>query len=226
MKIKHFTFILILLFGLYLIATSLHKSGVHAFDLGLSKTSKSDINMSDIQNGDIIFQISLSGQSQAIQLATRSKYSHCGIIYKEKGQCYVLEAVQPVKSTPLKAWIKRGQDGHYVIKRINEADKLMNTTVINKMRDIGSRLMGKNYDFTFEWSDDKMYCSELVWKIYKRGAGVELCKVQKLRDFDLSHPVVKEVMKKRYGKKIPYDEMVVSPAALYESDKLTLVDAN
>src|SRR5437867_163185 len=24
------------------------------------------------------------------------------------------------------------------------------------------------YDLTFEWSDDKIYCSELVWKVYER----------------------------------------------------------
>jgi hypothetical protein len=54
-----------------------------------------------IKNGDIIFQTSLSQQSKAIQLATNSKYSHCGIIYKDNGQFYVYEAVQPVKITCL-----------------------------------------------------------------------------------------------------------------------------
>ncbi|MES2797692.1 MAG: hypothetical protein V4683_17115 [Bacteroidota bacterium] len=37
----------------------------------------------EIKNGDLIFQTSLSGQSKAIQLATNSKYSHCGLIYKD-----------------------------------------------------------------------------------------------------------------------------------------------
>jgi hypothetical protein len=36
----------------------------------------------DFKNGDLIFQISTSGQSKAIQLATHSKYSHCGILYQ------------------------------------------------------------------------------------------------------------------------------------------------
>jgi hypothetical protein len=42
--------------------------------------SKTDFN--DFQNGDIIFQTSQSGQSKAIQIATDSKYSHMGIVYK------------------------------------------------------------------------------------------------------------------------------------------------
>ena len=35
-----------------------------------------------IKEGDIIFQTSTSSQSKAIQLATHSKYSHVGIIFK------------------------------------------------------------------------------------------------------------------------------------------------
>jgi hypothetical protein len=55
----------------------------------------------EIQSGDIIFQTSLSEQSKAIQLATKSEYSHCGIIFKEGNDYYVFEAIQPVKRTPI-----------------------------------------------------------------------------------------------------------------------------
>ena len=40
---------------------------------------------SKFKAGDIIFQISKSSQSEAIQLATNSKYSHIGIIYEIDG---------------------------------------------------------------------------------------------------------------------------------------------
>ena len=66
----------------------------------------------EIRDGDIIFQTSTSGQSKAIQIATGSKYSHMGIIYKEGNEIFVYEAVQPVKLTPLKDWISRGENGH------------------------------------------------------------------------------------------------------------------
>ena len=49
-----------------------------------------------IEDGDIIFQTSLSAQSEAIQQATNSKYSHCGIIYKNNGRFYVYEAAETV----------------------------------------------------------------------------------------------------------------------------------
>ncbi|CTT31971.1 putative peptidoglycan peptidase [Escherichia coli] len=54
------------------------------------------------QTGDIIFQISRSSQSKAIQLATHSDYSHTGMLVIRNKKPYVFEAVGPVKYTPLK----------------------------------------------------------------------------------------------------------------------------
>lgn len=179
-----------------------------------------------IQDGDIIFQVSLSSQSKAIQHATKSKYSHCGIIYKEGQKYYVYEAVQPVKRTPLDKWVLRGKDGHYVIKRLKNADMILNTSTIAKMKKVGNQFNGKNYDLTFEWSDNKIYCSELIWKIYKRATGLEIGKLQKLGDFDLTNEVVKPKLKERYGNNIPKDEIVISPASIYDSDWLETVKSN
>ena len=180
----------------------------------------------EIKNGDLIFQTSLSGQSKAIQLATDSKYSHCGIIYSDNGQYYVFEAVQPVKTTPLDKWIARGKDGHYVIKRLKNADEVLTTETLQKMKQEGEKFKGKNYDLTFEWTDDKIYCSELIWKIYKRAAGLEIGKLEKLSDFDLTNEAVKQKMKERYGNKIPMDEIVISPKAVFDSELLTTVKEN
>lgn len=179
-----------------------------------------------IRNGDLIFQTSRSGQSQAIQQATGSKYSHCGIIYNNKGKFYVFEAIQPVKSTPLDEWIARGDGGHFVIKRLKNAEAILTPQTIAKMKEEGDKFAGKNYDLTFEWSDDKIYCSELIWKIYERAAGIEIGDLQKLGDFDLSSAAVKNKMKERYGNKIPLNELVISPAAIFESELLEEIAIN
>ena len=180
----------------------------------------------EIKNGDLIFQTSLSRQSKAIQLATKSKYSHCGLIYKEGNKFYVFEAVQPVKRTPLDKWIARGQDGKYVIKRLKNADQFLTPEALRKMKQVGNQFNGKNYDLTFEWSDDKMYCSELIWKIYQRATGIEIGKLEKLSDFDLTNEAVKQNVKERYGDKIPTNEIVISPAAIFDSELLTTVKSN
>jgi len=177
-----------------------------------------------IQNGDIIFQTSKSSQSKAIQLATHSKYSHMGIIYDNDGQFFVYEAVQPVKLTPLTEWINRGENGHYVIKRLENADQVLTTSTLTKMKQIGEQFKGKPYDIYFEWSDDKIYCSELVWKIYKQATNIEIGQLEQLSDFDLRNEIVKANMKERYGSNIPMDEKVISPAAMFNSDKLITID--
>ncbi|MFA9215248.1 MAG: YiiX family permuted papain-like enzyme [Candidatus Methylacidiphilales bacterium] len=179
-----------------------------------------------LHNGDIIFQNSLSSQSKAIKLATHSKYTHCGIVYLKGNDYYVLEAVQPVKITDLASFIARGKEGHYVVKRLKNASQILNDSVLYNMKTIGEKLIGKDYDITFEWSDDKIYCSELVWKIYQRGAGVEVGKLATLKEFDLSNELVKRIMRKRYGTNINYEEKVISPAAVFESENLVLVKEN
>ena len=177
----------------------------------------------EIKEGDIIFQTSTSNQSLPIQLATKSKYSHCGIIYKKGSNLYVCEAVGPVKLTPIKEWIARGKNNSYIIKRLKNADKIITSEVLLKMKQVGNQFKGKLYDATFEWSDNKIYCSELVWKIYERAAGIEIGKLQKLKEFDLSDYRVKEIMKKRYKNKIPTEENVISPGAIFDSELLVTV---
>ena len=180
----------------------------------------------EIKNGDLIFQTSLSGQSNAIQLATKSKYSHCGLIYKDGNDCYVFEAVQPVKRTSLDSWIARGQDGKYVIKRLKNADQVLTPKTLIKMKQVGDQFNGKNYDRTFEWSDDRIYCSELIWKIYERATGIEIGKLEKLSNFDLTNEAVLKIMKERYGNKIPTEEIVISPASIFDSELLITVKSN
>lgn len=192
-----------------------------------AKTAVKQLTDNDeIKNGDLIFQTSLSGQSKAIQLATKSKYSHCGLIYKDGNDFYVFEAVQPVKRTPLDKWIARGQDGKYVIKQLKNANQVLTPATLTKMKQVGDSFNGKNYDLTFEWSDDKIYCSELIWKIYQRATGIEIGKLEKLSDFDLTNEAVKQKMKERNGDKIPTNEIVISPSAIFDSELLTTVKAN
>jgi hypothetical protein len=211
------TLLLLVLGGLYL-----HYKPVVQPTAYVKKANRSSAVV-PMQDGDIIFHISRSSQSKAIQLATHSEYSHCGIVYREQGQFYVFEAVQPVKSTPLKEWIARGSQGHYVLKRLKNAESVLNNKVLAQMKAEGEKLKGKYYDLTFEWNDDKIYCSELVWKIYQRATGIEIGQLEKLSDFDLSHKIVQQKMRERYGNKIPLDQTVISPASIFNSPLLWTV---
>jgi hypothetical protein len=177
------------------------------------------------KDGDIIFQESRSSQSRAIQLATNSRYTHVGMLFKQNNQWMVLEAVQPVRYTSVKAFIARSTKGHFVIKRLTNADETLTPKTIENMKQLAKTMLGKNYDLYFEWSDTKIYCSELVWKIYERTLHIEVGKLARLKEFDLSSPLVKAMMKQRYGNKIPMDEPVISPEAMFRSELLTTVYA-
>jgi uncharacterized protein YycO len=175
-----------------------------------------------LQEGDIIFHTSRSSQSLAIQHATKSPYSHMGVVLSRNGEFVVYEASATVRYTPLKAWIARGDGGRYVVKRLKGG---LTTAQKRNLTDSANAFDGKAYDLTFEWSDGRIYCSELVWKMYKRALGIEIGPTQKLKDFDLTSKAVKAKMKERYGSKVPMNETVISPAAMFEAKNLETVHA-
>jgi hypothetical protein len=176
-----------------------------------------------LRDGDVIFQTSRSGQSLAVQRATRSPYSHMGMIVHRAGKPLVFEASATVRFTPLAAWIARGDGGHYVVKRLRADAGRITPEVMTRALAIGRALQGKRYDLTFEWSDSRMYCSELVWKIYERALGVRIGELQELRDFELSDPAVRVKLRERYGDEVPLDEPVISPGAMFDSPLLETV---
>jgi len=176
-----------------------------------------------VQEGDVIFQTSRSSQSLAIQLATGSRYSHMGIVLFQAGKPYVFEAAATVRYTPLQAWIHRGEGQHYVVKRLRSSAANLSPAAIKKLHAVAHTFEGRPYDLTFEWSDQRIYCSELVWKIYDRALGLQIGTLQHLRDFNFRAPAVQQKLRERYHDKIPLDEQVISPVAMYDSPLLTTV---
>lgn len=168
-------------------------------------------NNEDFKSGDIILHTSTSTQSKMIQDVTNSKYSHVGIIYIKDGQTYVMEAVQPVKLTPIDEFINRGVDGKYTVVRYKGK---FTKDDMKKMYDYASSQLGKNYDLKFQWSEDTMYCSELVFKMYYN-AGIQLCNINQFKDYNLSSKEVQNAIKIRYNTEINPEELVVTPVDLY-----------
>ncbi len=174
------------------------------------------------QTGDIIFHTSKSAQSLVIQKATHSPYSHMGMIVMKQGQALVLEAIQPVKYTPLQQWINRGVNKAYVVKRYQSQ---LTAEQQHKLVKQAETYLNKPYDVYFEWNDDAIYCSEIVWKAYQYALGIELAPLEKLQSFDLTDRSVKALMQQRYGQHIPLQETVITPSAIFNSKKLKMVDS-
>ena len=165
----------------------------------------------EVREGDVIFQTSQSQQSPLIQIATRSKISHCGIIVMKNGKPYVLETLKTLVVTPLDKFIARGEGGKYWLKRSNKE---------NIKIKYGSYL-GKPYDLAFKFDNGKFYCSELIYDIYKNQLGIELCEPKKVSDYFIlgidKVPQIEKAMKKRGIAKLQY---AVAPVDIFESDYL------
>lgn len=178
----------------------------------------------ELRNGDIVFQSGDSRQCVAVKLATHSPYSHCGIyLVGSDGKGYVYEAVQPVKKTPVAQWIQNGNGGVYNAVRLRNANEVINDSTAALLLKEANKYVNRDYDIYFGWGDDKIYCSEYVWKIYKNALNIEICPLRQLKDFDLTSKEVKHIMKERYGSQIPYEEKVVAPSDLYAAPTVARV---
>jgi hypothetical protein len=95
---------------------------------------------------------------------------------------------------------------------------------IDRARQWAGKQAGLPYDLKFQWGDDSLYCSELVWKLYDQ-AGVQLCPTRPFRSYNLDAPVVRKIIDQRYGGmgNLPMDEPVVAPGDLAGSRLLVEV---
>lgn len=178
------------------------------------------------QMGDIIFQTTGGRLMLPLQQATGNNFTHCAMVVVGKnGNVFVLEAFDSVMRTPIDVWIKRGVGGKYAVLRLKQSSTRLNESAQVKIKHQAKNYLGLPYDSYYGWSDDKMYCSELVYKLMN-AAGVVLCKQKPLKEYDLSSPAVQRALQEVYNGNIPYNEQMVSPGDIFGSDQLEKVYAN
>ncbi len=170
----------------------------------------------EVHPGDLVFQTSRSRQSAVIREVTGSPWTHVGVAFERDGRLWVLEAVEPVRWTPFEAWRARGVSGRYLVRRPREP---LDAEELRALRRAGERFLGRHYDARFEWGDRRIYCSELVWKMFDRGLHVRLTEPQRWRDLHLSRRA-RRLARRRLGHTPRPFGRVVTPAALIDSPAL------
>lgn len=186
----------------------------------LSKTIPAE---SSLKDGDIIFQSnSAFDEGKAIQIVSKSPLTHCGVLFKEGKEWFVYEAVQPVTKTPLKDFVKTANGETYAVRRLRDEEPLT-PDALKKMKEYMESNVGKDYDHKFGWGNDKMYCSELVWKAYYEATRLKVGKVKMVGDFDLTDPLVKRLVEERYGKNVPTSEPTITPGDVFNSRRLKTI---
>lgn len=155
----------------------------------------------EVNEGDVVFQISKSQQSPLIAYATGSPWTHCGIVVYKGKVPYVLEASGHVKLTKWSDWKAKGMGGIVEIRKAPEPRKIKY-----------SQYLGKPYDLAFRFNNGKWYCSELVYDIYMKQYGISLCKPRPVSDYDTTG--AEDVMRLRG---IYMSQLVVAPSDILDS---------
>jgi hypothetical protein len=118
------------------------------------------------QEGDVIFQsLPFSRLVNAIEGATRSPYSHCGIVAKENDRWVVHEAFGAVGATPLRTFLKRGRNEAFDVYRWRPEFQRHVPQVLAEVRNY----RGRPYDERYRLDDKAaaIYCSELIYLAYR-----------------------------------------------------------
>lgn len=181
----------------------------------------------ELKAGDIVFQSLDDPDHKILQEATGSRYTNCGIVMENDSIGFVVyEGVQPLSVTPFDQWKTHGVNQHYVVKRLKDRDNIITPPDIMIKFDVYVNLhVGRDYDPYYEWTDERMYSSEYVWKTFKRMFNVELCKPEKLGDFARSSDAMMKKLAERFDDAIPYNDSAVTPIDIFNSDILYTVDS-
>lgn len=163
------------------------------------------IDVANLQEGDVVFIESQSSQSPYIKVGTMSKWTHCGVVVNTPEGLKILEASKTVRLTPFAKFIGSAKNDNWTVKR---PDQKLEKSISY------SKYLGMPYDLEFKFNNGKLYCSELVWLIYK-DQGIELCEPRKVSSFPFARiPKVRKLMNKRG---ISMDQYAVAPVDLYKA---------
>jgi len=129
-----------------------------------------------LRDGDLVFRRGRSLESYAVILAEKNKgYSHIGIVVLEAGNPFVIH-VEPgetslganlVKKEPLGSFLQQGKASHYAIYR-SRLDRECLDRVKAEAESFYRRKC--RFDDAYDLATDRdLYCTELVFKAYRRG---------------------------------------------------------
>lgn len=169
------------------------------------------------QAGDVIFQsLPESRLVNAIEGVTQSPYSHCGMVLERNGQWVVIEAYKGVEITPLAEFIARGRAGGFAVYRpAEEYQQVMPEVVL-----CAEQYLGRPYDIRYDLDDEKIYCSELVYKAFRDATGDEFGELTRFGD--MNWQPYRATIEYINGH-VPVDRMMITPKDLAAAYQLTRV---
>lgn len=178
--------------------------------VGVAAVPRAEVSFTEFQNGDVVLQASTSERSALIRKASRSPYSHVGVIELGKDGVFVIEAIQPVSRTPLSAWLARGEGQRLTVLRARGLDAGAKKRVVAAAK----KELGKPYDARYRWDDERLYCSELVVKAFARGASLSVGRQEPVKSLALSPEEL--AFAAQHG--VSPEQSLVTPGSLAEDE--------
>jgi hypothetical protein len=170
------------------------------------------------REGDLIFQsLPQNDLVNAIEGATRSPYSHVGIVIRSQDAWYVREALGVVHDTRLGDFLGRGREGKYDVYRL----KPEYTSTIPRIIEATNEYLGLPYDARYRMDDEFIYCSELIYKAYKNTTNKELGELVELGSLDWGK--YETIITSLEGGPVPVHRQMITPRDLAKAEQLRLV---
>jgi hypothetical protein len=170
------------------------------------------------REGDFVFQSFPHNElTDVIEGCTHSGFSHCGIVHLSGSKWVVIEAVGPVQETPMDDWVNRGRGHHIAVYRLKQPW----SGKIPEMIKNAKSYLGRPYDIHMRFDDEKLYCSELLFKAFKKSTNQDLGKTQEINELDWKpwETAIEHIE----GGPVPLDRRLITPKAITESEKVELV---
>lgn len=168
--------------------------------------------------GDIVFQsLPHNPLIDAIEGATASPFSHCGILHRAGPGWVVIEAIGPVRETAFSAWITQARDKRYAVYRLKAPYRGKIPAFVRAAQSYA----GLPYDIHYAWDDSAIYCSELIFKSFHRATGQDLGRMQSLGE--LQWQAHTGVIKQIEGGGLPLERKMITPRSLSEAPQLELI---
>ena len=166
------------------------------------------------QEGDLVFQsLPHNEVIDAIEGCSGSPFSHCGIVVKSGRDWWVLEAIGPVKHSPLTGWVAQGRERKFAVFRLKAEHRPKVPAMIAEAR----KFLGRPYDIQYDLDDAKIYCSELIYKGWLASTGEKMGRLVKLGDLNWKphEPVIRAI-----AGGLPLDREMITPRDLAAAPQL------
>lgn len=173
--------------------------------------------------GDIVFVHIGALFFSKVARDTGSWTNHVGIVTDISGpEPIVCESTIPFsKRTKLSTFINRSKDRRVTVKRLPEPLTPIQQQAI---RTAANKRLWRLYDGGFNLASRKQFCSRFVYEVLKEALGVELGKVQTLRELLDENPQADmRFWRAWYFGRIPWERKTVTPASQLNDPKLTVV---